>query len=218
MVASGKLLVGGIPGVTRPQDRDALSSLSGLTEDHPDQAVTWALLALAQLRTEAEAGAVSRSAGLSSRLCPAWALPANLEGNAWFREQNLEAAKKAYTTSLSLGPTYAAPMFNLALLALRRGDHHAAESKLDQLLAQDPFHESARLVRGQARLMAGRPSEAVKDLREAVAQAPGSASAQLLLGNALAEVGSSEESERALCRAKALGHPLGESVCPGDTR
>jgi tetratricopeptide (TPR) repeat protein len=216
VVAAGDLLKGALPDKVRPQESDARSALSSLTDKHPDQATAWALLAAAQLAVKEDAGNVAKSAKVAARLCDEWAFPANVEGNALFRSEDLDGAEIAYKSALGLYPEYAAPRFNLALLSMKKKDFATAEAELSQLIEHHPHHENAHLVRGQARMMSGSMDGALEDVEKAVEQDPRNATAYAMLGQVLRRTGKAEESRAAMCRAKAMGHPQGDKICPED--
>src|SRR5262249_25193787 len=89
-----------------------------------------ALLARAQLATHG-AEAARPNARKAVELCPELALGYDVLGNVEQASGHLEEADAAYRHALELAPKYAAPRFNLAVLALRRGETPLAVELLD---------------------------------------------------------------------------------------
>ncbi len=198
----------------RPQDAAAVNALTEFTKAHPDQGVGFGLLAKAQLYNGVAGTEVAKNAKVADTLCDKWALPSNLVGITHFRGGRSDDAEVSYRTALGRHPAYAAPRFNLALIALRKKDAGAAVEELTTLIGHHPHHKNAHLLRGQAYLQLNKTAEALVDLKAAVAADGKNANAQLLLGQALAKSGDAAGAKKALCTAKSLGHPAGAQVCP----
>ncbi|MEE2828931.1 MAG: tetratricopeptide repeat protein, partial [Myxococcota bacterium] len=211
---AGELLQGQVKGTVRPQDKEAVGQLEKLADEHPNSAVSWALLAQGQLAVAADTSTIGNSAKVAAKLCGDWALPSNIEGNALFRSGELDGAEVAYRSALGLYPAYGAPRFNLAMLSMKKKDFAKAEEELGRLLEHHPHHDDARLVRAQTRVMNGNLDGALEDARASVEQDPRDPSGYALLGQVLQRRGEAEEARTALCRAKALGHPAGDKLCP----
>jgi len=171
-----------------------------------------ALLARAQLATSG-AEVARPNATKAVELCPELALGYDVLGNVEQASGRLEAADAAYRRALELAPTYAAPRFNLAVLALRRGDAPLAVELLDQLVARDPSDAHAHLLRGQAQILLGHLTQAIADLEAATIGEPSEGAAWLLLGQARLKAGQERPARDAFCRARRLGMAEAEKLC-----
>jgi tetratricopeptide (TPR) repeat protein len=191
-----------------------LEDLKQLTAEQPSSAILWALLAESHWTVGSAHKATVAAAQEAGIHCPTWSLPPNLEGNALFKAEQLEAAETAYRNALAIFPRYAVPRFNLAMISMKRAEFKQAEADLSRLLEHHPHHPNAFLMRAQARLQIDELDGALEDAQRAIAQDPAQATAYLLLGQVLAKIGRTEEALTQYCKAKALGHAAGAKLCP----
>lgn len=208
------LLKGGAAASKRPQDDDALKALAGRVDDNPSNAIFWALLSKAQLQSGEASAEVIKNAQIAAGLCGTWALPQNLVGSAYFADAKGNEAEVAWRSALGLAPDYAAPRFNLALLAVKKQAWQEAVKQLDKLLEKHKHHKSAHLLRAQSHLGLGALKEAEADARGAIERDGSNANAHVILGQALGQQGKVEDGKAAFCKARALGHPAGAKLCP----
>ena len=110
-------------------------------------------------------------------VCPTDALAHHLLGSAAMKSGDTEQAAAQWREAVALSPTFAAPLFNLALNALAHRDPMAAIQFLDEAIAQDAGAPNVHLLRGRAKLAAGDRAGAAADLTEAVRRAPEDADA-----------------------------------------
>jgi serine/threonine-protein kinase len=195
-------------GDPRPQDRDALVLLEGI-KDGP--AEYWTLLSRARLVNNAE-GALD-AAQKSVEKCANYAVGQNAVGSAEQKAKQPDTAKAAYSRALQLQPDYLAPKYNLGLLALRSNDAKGAAQRFDEVLAKNPMHPRARLVRGQARIDLGDLPGAIEDLEQTVLRQPQLVEGWLLLGQARAKKGEAKGAKEAFCKAAELGSEGGKRLC-----
>lgn len=146
-------------------------------------------------------------------VCPTDALAHHLLGSAAMKSGDTEQAAAQWQEAVALNPTFAAPLFNLALNALAHRDPAAAIQFLDQAIAQDAGAPNMHLLRGRAKLAAADRPGAAADLTEAVRRAPEDPDAWKWLGLALK--GADEAaSQQAFCRARELGSTDPSVRCP----
>lgn len=111
---------------------------------------------------------------------------------------DLSGALEDFHRALALDPDCADAHAGLGEAALERPE---AEESLSRALAADPEHPWARLYRGAARLLAGRPADARADLERFVGVSPDSALGFLLLGRAEERLGRRARAAKAYQRA-----------------
>ena len=99
------------------------------------------------------------------------------------------------------------------MLLVKRGRAAEALPLLDAVLARDPTHPTARVVRAQARLVTGAVEGAVADLRAQTDRRPDQGSAWALFAEALARSGNGEGARSAACKAVALGVTSARARC-----
>jgi len=204
----------GTPGGARPQDREAMALLRPLIGESPGSAAYWGLLARARLFSSGSSDAVLKDAKTAVRLCSGWAFGQNLVGNAHFAAGNSDEAEVAYRAALGLDPDFAAPRFNMALLLLQKKQYAQVIQHIDRVLKRDKFHRNAHLVRAQARMAEGQHTQALEDLEVALKLTPDNAATHALYGRALQSIGAADRARAALCKARTLGHPAGDKLCP----
>jgi tetratricopeptide (TPR) repeat protein len=124
---------------------------------------------------------------------------------------DLTGASEAITAAHTLLPNSPYPLFYQADLALRRGDHVAAERALADVLALRPDFAGAHSLLGNAHLAAGDKAKAMSSYRMAIALAPGRAHGHLDLGRACLALGEPEHARVALGRALELDPNLLEA-------
>jgi eukaryotic-like serine/threonine-protein kinase len=181
------------------------TSLSTLETVAPACVERWTASARLRLAAGDAAGA-SADAARAVAVCPADALAHHLLGSAAMKSGQTEQAVAHWREAVALNPSFAAPLFNLALNALAHRDSAAAIRLLDQVIAQDAGAPNAHLLRGRAKLAASDGTGAVADLTEAVRRAPEDADAWKWLGLALKVKGGDEAASlQAFCRARDLG-------------
>jgi serine/threonine-protein kinase len=195
------------PGAPPPGRPEALATLRALPED---LAARWLIEARAPTGDGAAAAVAAQRA---AALCPASAVAQHLHGNALQKAQQLPAAEAAYRRAIALAPDYAAPRFNLALVALRGGDADGALAALEPLVTARPDLPNLFLVRAEAHRKRGDLAAAMADLDQQTRRHPDGADGWYQLGRARAaqKVASADD---AFCRAKALGHTGAAALCP----
>jgi serine/threonine-protein kinase len=184
-----------------PSPKQAVALLADTDEASAER---WLMLARAQLADGDDAQA-SRAAARALALCPSYAAASNVLGKSFQHTGKLDQAEQAFRRAIESDKDYAAPHFNLALLALKRGDAKGSIAMLTSLAERTPTVPHLFLVRGQARLLAKDLPGAEADLRQAVVQDAADADAWRLLGEMLSRTGKKVEAHDALCRAKGLG-------------
>lgn len=120
-----------------------------------------------------------------------------------------DAAERAYGEARSIDPHALAPLFDLGIVALRRGAPDRALERFDAVLASDPRHLQALVNRGAALEALGRRDEAEGSYRRATEVDPTSALAWFDLGAILAARGRTAAAVDAYERALELrpDHP-----------
>jgi putative PEP-CTERM system TPR-repeat lipoprotein len=108
-----------------------------------------------------------------------------LLGALYLRAENMDAAQKAFLTTLELEPGHIIASEGLAVLALKNGDTDQAQRYYQESLAVHP--DNVVLLAGLARLaLAGQDEEAARQyLEQAVTKNPDSLKAKLLFGEFL---------------------------------
>jgi tetratricopeptide (TPR) repeat protein/predicted Ser/Thr protein kinase len=184
-----------------PDPKQAVALLADTDEASAER---WLMVARAQL-AEGDDAQASGSAERALALCPSYAAASNVLGKSFQHTGKLDQAEQAFRRAIESDKDYAAPHFNLALLALKRGDAKGSIAMLTGLAERTPTVPHLFLVRGQARLLAKDLPGAEADLRQAVVQDAADADAWRLLGELLSRTGRKTEAHDALCRAKGLG-------------
>ncbi|MCC6620008.1 MAG: protein kinase [Deltaproteobacteria bacterium] len=214
LTKAGRLLAGGKPTEMRPSDQEAFDLLreyGDLITASPEGQLFLARATLRVVQTPGEALAPAMKA---VALCDAWALTHHVLGNVYQARQELAKAKQSYLRARDRAPDFIAPLFNAVLIELAEKRPKEAAMLLDDILRRKPELASARLLRGQAYLMAGDPIAAVVDLEAATTHAPRDATAWMLLGQARQKTGELESSKVAYCKAKELGLEAAAAKCP----
>jgi len=214
LTKAGRLLAGGRPTELRPGDQEAFDLLreyGDLITASPEGQV---LLARATLRAVQTPGEALAPAMKAVALCDSWALAHHVLGNVYQARQELAKAKQSYLRARDREPDWIAPLFNAVLIELAEKRPKEAATLLDDIIRRKPELPSARLLRGQAHLMAGDTSSAIVDLEVATQHAPRDASAWMLLGQARQKTGELEGSKTAYCKAKELGLEAAAAKCP----
>jgi predicted Zn-dependent protease len=102
----------------------------------------------------------------------------------------------------------------LAVALVKQGDSARAMTLVTAILADDPQHAGARLLRGQSRMAAGDLKGAIDDFRAHTDANPQAVTVWAMLGEALAQLGDATASKAAFCRAADLGVERARSRCP----
>ena len=142
------------------------------------------------------------------------ALAHHVLGNVLQAKGELGKAKLSYLRAKDRAPDFIAPLVNAVLIELSEKRPKEAAALLDDIVRRKPDLALARLLRGQAWLMAGDAAAAVVDLEAATTNAPRDAQAWMLLGQARQKTGELEAAKTAWCKAKELGLAAAAAKCP----
>jgi serine/threonine-protein kinase len=215
LVEAARRLVGGSPGSARPADEEALGILMRSAKPGPGYDPEYlALLARARLQAGASPQSALEAAQPAAEACPGYAHAHYLVGASHHLAQRVAEASQAYQRTVGLAPSFAAPRFNLALIAVKEKRYDEASRILDELLAVAPRTRNAHMMRGKLLLAKGAHELAAADLRQHLEAEPSDRQAWLALGTALQQMGDASHAKEALCKAKALGEALEVSGCP----
>lgn len=129
-------------------------------------------------------------------------------GEAYQRQDSLDAAVRDLTMAAQLDPNATQPLERLGDVAFERRDFARAADWYTQAADRDPESASLAYRAGHARYRAGQIARALPMLRRAVARVPQDGAAHYTLGLALREsgdvAGARESLERAVSVAPAL--------------
>jgi protein O-GlcNAc transferase len=109
------------------------------------------------------------------------------------RRGSIGDAKRLYAAVLSIDPTNAAALGNLAIIAAQQGDLAGAERLMRQEIRLRPNHPASYNNLGSVLQQQARPAEAVAAHQHAIRLKPGYAEAYLALGNAFKQQGHHEQ-------------------------
>ena len=132
----------------------------------------------------------------------------------WFRQgeamigtdsQYTEAQARCFREALSLSPGFNEARYNLTLILLALESFQEAEEQSSLLVANEPDSVQGYFLRAEARLMAGKTKESLKDLGVFLEKHPEDARAWEVQGNAFFRDGSFSEAAGAYKRSKELG-------------
>jgi tetratricopeptide (TPR) repeat protein len=137
-------------------------------------------------------------------LCPTSPEARALLGRTLGRLGEDEAAEAQLRKAIELAPAHVPARFNLAVVLLKRSRGADALPLLDGVLADEPRHPRARLLRGQVRLDVADARGAAADLEEQTRLDPGSVPAWRLLARARQALSDPEGAAQAEARARAL--------------
>ena len=214
LVKAGRLLAGGTPTGLRPGDQEAFDLLTANAALITASTEGQVLLARATLRAVQTPNEALAPAMKAVALCDAWALAHHVLGNVYQAKQDFVKAKQSYIRAKDREPDFVAPLFNAVLIELAEKHGKEAAALLDDILRRQPDMPKARLLRGQALLLAGDAVAAVVDLEVATEHTPSDADAWLLLGQARKKTGELDGAKAAYCKAKELGQPAAAKLCP----
>lgn len=203
-----KLLLGGAPGSTRPDDLQALRLLAEI-DDSSAETILWRARAHLFAGDSVTAGEHAKAARVA---CPDLAAAHATEGTAHSVNGNYALAIPPLQRAVVLDPDYLDARFNLAVVFLSANRAEDAIAAVSKVLVQDPQYANARYLRGRAHLAAGAPENARDDLEAAVIATKDNAHAWSALGKALSELGDLEGARVAACQARELGDS--EAQCP----
>jgi tetratricopeptide (TPR) repeat protein len=181
------------------------------TLDGASSAEEWVVRAKALHQTDAPAAL--DAANRASALCPAWAVPHSLAGNALQKSGKLDEAADAYARALTYAAGWDVPRFNLGLLQMRRKDA-AAIATFTELIRRRPDHPNAHRARGQAYLNVERFDEALADFEESLRQNDKDGELWLLVAQLHEKKKARSSAKDAWCRAKELGVVAAAARCP----
>jgi protein O-GlcNAc transferase len=147
---------------------------------HGSSPVFWLQLGnvlFAQEQFEDAAGAFRQSLNFNAFDPTAW----NNLGASEHILNHLDAAQQAYESSLAIAPGQSETRLKLATLFEKQWNLHAAESLLQQVVAEEPQRADALAMLGRVRLLNGRQKAAIEALTQLVAIQPSSLSYSRLL-------------------------------------
>ncbi len=131
-----------------------------------------------------------------------------LEAHLLLRRGRRKQAARLFERVIAARPAEPDALFALARIALDRGDAARADRWLDRLPAAEARSVRVTALRAEARMLQGRPQEALGLLRAALRTTPASRDLRRLRGRALRQMGRGLEAVEALS-------PLAEEA-PGD--
>ena len=119
-----------------------------------------------------------------------------------------EEALEDFQHAIAARPSATAVWLDVATEALQLGRYDAAVAAASRVAAADAGNANAFLVRGAARVQAGRPTEAIADLRHAVELAPDLGAAWYTLSLAYGRAGDPRAALEAARQARRAGYPI----------
>lgn len=125
-----------------------------------------------------------------------------LLGDAHFKMDQLEEARKEYLTAVKLKPDLFEPNFRLAYMAFEAGEYSSAEQYYRRALAAKPRHTEANIYLGEALRRERKFSAAVAQLQHAIEVDPDVALAYDSLAKALSDAGRLREAADVLQTAE----------------
>ena len=148
------------------------------------------------------------------RACPSSSIARTLLGKILAHHDEDDAAIAQFEAAVALAPTYVPARFGLAVALVKQGDSARAMPLVTAVLADEPQHAGARLLRGQSRMAAGDVKGAIDDFKAHTDANPQAGTVWAMLGEALAQSGDATASKAAFCRAADLGVERAQSRCP----
>lgn len=129
-------------------------------------------------------------------------------GEAYFRQESLDAAARDLATAAQLDPHATQPLERLGDVASARGDHARAADWYAQAADRDTTSAALAYRAGSSRYLSGQVARAIEPLRRAVSRAPDDGAMHYALGLALRDSGDIAGARASLERAVALAPAL----------
>jgi len=214
--AAVEKLMAAYRSLSGPEDAmgEAARQLAALEAQMAGSAEYWVVSARLQRKlNRKEPEAMLNPAKKAVELCPEMAVAWNVLGTAHLSAQESLKAEEMYARAMELSPDYMQPRFNMALLAIKKGELPVALGLLDELIEKRPNHRKAHWIRARIRLASGQFEPAVGDLQVVLEREPGNTQALIQLGHARMELGKNSEAQEAYCKALALGDENAEKHC-----
>ena len=174
-----------------------------LARRHPDNALGWRMLGLAQAELKNHAGAAATCLRLST-LCPLDADNWNALGLAVGALGRLAEAETVFRQALAVAPDHALAQCNLGSVLQRRGNLTAARAALQHSLALNPAFPVACLNMGVVEDELGNAAAAEAWVRRALTLEPDLVHAHTTLGYLLKDQGRITEGLASIDKALAL--------------
>lgn len=117
-------------------------------------------------------------------------------GQAYEKQNQIDAATKEYETAMALDPKSVEPVVALSVVYTKQRKYLQAEAMLRKLLAADPQNQTVRTQLGRVLAAEGKSDEAAKELAGGPSKIPDDPHAALELGTMYVKAGRYAEAEQ----------------------